>query len=151
MDRAMVTMMGTLPMMVVVYWALPCSAKNDTAEDGWKDLDLKDNKTLMIAQQAMDFVSNAGFEYDYVLEVLSAKFSAEGNRQYYMMTFTTVQAYCSTYKPFVRDKCTPRSNLPSDQCTAYVLMVPKEEFVQVTKMECHETEPHDSHPKVKDQ
>nr|XP_050037256.1 uncharacterized protein LOC126534065 [Dermacentor andersoni] len=147
----MVSIIGILPMMVAVYRALPCSAENAPAEAPWKDMNLKDNETIMIAQQAMDFANNRGFQYQYVLEVRSAKFSEEGDKHYYILTYTTVPAYCTTSAPFVREKCKPLDYLASDECTAYMLMVPKEEFVQVTRMECHEIEPHDSHTRIKDE
>ncbi|KAH7931445.1 hypothetical protein HPB52_004490 [Rhipicephalus sanguineus] len=104
-------MVVTLPALVVVYWTLPCSAAQDASNVTWKTMDPKDNATVLVAQQAMDFVSNQGLEYYYVLSVLSAKYMEDGKKKTYELTYTYVTAYCWSYKPFVRDKCQPKDTL----------------------------------------
>ncbi|XP_075721622.1 uncharacterized protein LOC142764961 isoform X2 [Rhipicephalus microplus] len=137
-------MVVTLTTLAVVYWTLPCSPAENATNSSWKTMDPKDNATVLIAQQAMDFMSNEGLEYYYVLNVLSAKYMEDGKKKTYNMTYTYVTAYCSTYKPFVRDKCQPTEKLPSDQCTAVLSTQSDVQFTQVLAMECHEVEPHDS-------
>ncbi|KAL1470050.1 hypothetical protein MTO96_024671 [Rhipicephalus appendiculatus] len=141
-------MVVTLPTLVVVYWTLPCSAAGNATNATWKTMDPKANATVLIAQQAMDFVSNQGLEYYYVLSVLSAKYMEDGKKKTYQLTYNCVTAYCSTYKPFVRDKCEPKETMPSDQCTAVLITESDQDFTRVVEMECHEVEPHDSIVKV---